>query len=145
MAAALRLVDSTFPLPPQQYIAQTSAIQISIKPASVSLALYAGDDLGFTITVNNIDGSPADLTGATAIAQIKRTHSGPVIAEFNCAVAGNVVTATMPNAESVVLQPTSYIWDCRLKLIDGTIKTVAAGTVCASEAVSQFQGPATGP
>ena len=149
MTTQPKLVDLLKPspavFPPPQPIVQASTLQVSLKPAAVDLALYAGDDLGFMLTVINPDGSAADLTGMTAIAQIKRTHSQPIVVDFECSISGNVITLTMPNSESSILGSPSYIWDCRLQSANGTLRTVAAGSVSISAAVSDFAYVDIGP
>lgn len=103
-----------------------TAQTVVARPDQVNLNLYAGDDFALDLTVLDPDGSPADLTGMTARADIRQNTGTPVLASFAATVAGNVVSLRLAAADAAVL-PDGAVWDCQLAGIDTF--TVAAGTV----------------
>lgn len=104
---------------------------LSALPTRVDLRLYAGDDVTVKITVNNPDGTPADLTGATAKAQIRAwAYDSDPVAEFTCAVdpAGFVLLGLDAAATAAI--PRSSVWDCELLFADGSpTTTIVSGSV----------------
>jgi hypothetical protein len=101
---------------------------INALPATVNLLLYAGDDFYLTLTVSLLDGNPADLSGATAQAQVRPAPGDPSIVSFTATIAGNLVTLHMSAANSVTL-PTNGVWDAQIIDASGRITTLAAGNV----------------
>ena len=99
-------------------------------PGSADLDLYQGDDLYFTVTVTNPDGSAANLTGATAASTIRPGPDNPtVIAAFTCTISTNVITLHLPNAQSALLTPTAAVWDLQITTSIGEIYTLLFGNV----------------
>jgi hypothetical protein len=96
-------------------------------PAEVDLWLYQGDDFALTLTVTNPDGSAANLTGATFLAQV-RDINGVLLATFNPTVAANVVTLALPHAVTAGL-PAAGLWDCQMTGSSGSVQTLAGGAV----------------
>jgi hypothetical protein len=107
-------------------------------PAEVDLELYAGDDFTFTITVNNPDGTAANLTGFTAMAQIRAAASlsSPVLASFTPSIAGNVISLHLPSTGSTGLPPTC-VYDAQMTDPSSVVTTLVAGTVTVAPQVTQ--------
>jgi hypothetical protein len=111
---------------------------LSALPTRVDLRLYAGDDLTVKVNVNNPDGTPADLTGASAKAQIRVwAYDADPIAEFTCAVDPSGFVLLGLDAASTALLPRSSVWDCELlfdagspttTIVSGSIRTLAEVT-----------------
>jgi hypothetical protein len=104
---------------------------LTARPTRVDLRIYAGDDLAVKVNVNLPDGTPADLTGVTAKAQIRYRASDPdPIAEFTSSVdpAGFVLLGL--DAATTATLPSSASWDCALLFADGSpTTTIASGFV----------------
>lgn len=101
---------------------------IDARPVAVNLLLYQGDDFYLDLVVTQPDGTPADLTGMTPRAEIRKTAEDVVVlAAFTATVAGNVVSLHLAHTASTDL--TAGVWDCQVT--DGTdgVWTLAAGTV----------------
>lgn len=99
----------------------------------VDLAIYQGDTWGAIVAVNNPDGTPADLTGSVANAQIR---TGPadqaieVAAEFETSVTGNQVSLGLSSEQTVLLGEQDYCWDLEIVGPDGlSTTTILAGQV----------------
>lgn len=106
-------------------------------PVPVNLAIYRGDDVGFTLVVTTSpDYSPYDLTGGTVRAQV-RTATVPraVAGEFTVEIDGNNVSLRLPAAVTATL-PATGVWDCELTL-DGWVTTLTAGTVTVTSDVTE--------
>jgi len=94
------------------------------------LDIYQGTDYTATVFVANIDGTPADLTGWTAKAQLRR---GPADAapEVEHEIAATVqppqtVLLSIPHAATTLLT-SRYAWDLDLISPTGQIVTVLQG------------------
>lgn len=99
------------------------------RPAQVDLDVYAGDDVALRVNVKNPDGTPADLTGMTASAQVRLRKADEIpLATFDAVIeADGVVVLSLPAAATVTL-PSWAMWDCQLDL-GGRITTIAAGSI----------------
>lgn len=97
-------------------------------PARVNLAIWRGDDCGFTLVITTSDGQPLDLTGAAVAAQVRTITAPRVIAgQFTATVTGNQIQLQLPAAITGNL-PAGAEWDCQVTL-DDWITTLTAGTV----------------
>src|SRR6516164_6597586 len=69
----------------------TAPAQLSVLPAQVNLATYAGDDFQFTLTATNPNNSAVDFTGATFKSQVRQKPDSPdpPAATFTTSVAAN--------------------------------------------------------
>ena len=95
------------------------------------LSIYQGDDFAGVVTVRNEDGTPADITGHTAKAQIRRA-----VADEEPAVAVEIATAvTSPNVTLAISHTVTatlsgaYVWDLQLTTPTGAVITVIRGKV----------------
>jgi hypothetical protein len=108
---------------------------ISALPAAVDLAVYAGDDFRFDVTVLDGDGLPADLTGMTASAQIRPTRDSDItLADFDATIEGNVIHLHLDHDQSIKLTPRS-VWDVQIAGSD--ITTLAGGNVTTTGEVTR--------
>jgi hypothetical protein len=95
------------------------------------LSVYQGDDHSWVVTVRNQDGTPADITGYTARAQIRRAvaDSDPiVVAEMASSVASPVVNLSLTRTQTATMNG-RYVWDLQLTSDTGTVTTILAGNV----------------
>ena len=108
---------------------------ISALPATVDLALYAGDDFRFDVTVLDAAGLPADLTGQTATAQIRPARDSDVtLADFDTTIEGNVIHLHLDHDQSIKLTPRA-VWDVQIAGSD--ITTLASGNVTTTGEVTR--------
>lgn len=137
----IELADhSAFPGAAPGTVAPGGGPTIGSQPPVTNLALYAGDDFSFTVTVINADDSPADLSGAQVNAQIRDPYDR-LQASFTPTIQGNVITLSLAGTDSATLAPTGK-WDCQLT--DGTgTHTLAHGAVTVSPDVSRPTPPSS--
>lgn len=133
--------DSRLSTPPLASVTPLTSGQagvISALPVEQDLELYQGDDFPLAVTVNNPDGSPANLTGATALAQIRATASltSPVLATFTATISGNVISLHLTSAMSTNLPP-SCVYDCQMTDVSANVTTLIAGKITVTPQVSQ--------
>jgi hypothetical protein len=100
-------------------------------PASrADLLIDQGADYSATVFVENIDGTPADLTGWTAKSQLRRgpADAAPEIEqEISCTVQPpQTVILSIPHADTTLLYG-RYAWDLDLTSPAGQIVTVLQG------------------
>lgn len=103
-----------------------------MRPGKYDLKLYRGDTYAWDFVCYTSAGSPADLTGVTAKAEIRDKPGGTVLATPTC-------TVTQPNTVSVKLTTASWAsithanaaWDLQLTYADPDISiiTIVAGAV----------------
>ncbi len=107
-------------------------------PATVDLFVYRGDDLILPVTVNNPDGTPADLTGMFVDADIRVTPDDTTVAgSFDWGITGNVITLDLHATTSAQLPP-SAVWDLQLTAgPGGVITTIAAGRITVTPDVTR--------
>jgi hypothetical protein len=102
----------------------------------VNLVTYRGDDFAFSLTVWEPDGSEADLSAATLLAQVRVTpDSSDVLGELALSVDGNVVDLHLTAAISAAL-PRSASWDCEM-VRSGWTTTLAAGNLVTTPDVTR--------
>jgi hypothetical protein len=109
-------------------------------PGKADLLIYEGDDYSATVTVTNATTTPPDLTGFIAHAQIR---NGPadsntqVIVEVTATVSTNIVTLSIPAAQTVLLSKPLYAWDLQLHAPTGETTTILAGRVIVTAEVTR--------
>jgi len=97
------------------------------------LVIYQGDDYAAAVSVVRADGTPADLTGYTASAQIRRdiadraSLGATFTATITDATAGTL-TLSLPASATRTLQG-SYVWDMEVASAGGVTTTILAGAV----------------
>lgn len=123
MASAPRADPAGRWLPPSP-----DAVDIERLPLIVNLTLYGGDDFALIMAVTEPDGSPVDLDGASARAQVRAEPSGssPVLAEFTAELGSGLVTLHLAAADAEDL-PQASVYDC--KLDHGITTTLVAGDI----------------
>lgn len=111
-------------------------------PEPVDLVLYQGDDAHIDVAVTDpTSGAPVDLTGYTALAQIRqRPDSTGVLAEFVAAIAGNVIALDLPHDQAARLT-SNGCWDVQITSPTGAVATLAAGGVLVTREVTREATP----
>lgn len=108
------------------------------QPAKYDLKLYRGDsyEWRFQLWENLARTAPADLAGATVLAEFRDRPNGAVVVEFAC-------TITEPNLIDVVMDkeqwadaPKSGSWDLEVTFADGRRRTVVNGKVAVTADVT---------
>ena len=107
------------------------------------LSLYRGDTYRwhFRLWLDTERTIPADLTGATALAQIRDRAGGTLIVSMACAV-------TVPNDINMVLTaedsaklPSSGAWDLQVTYANTDVATVLGGPVNTTSDVTTVVTP----
>src|SRR5262252_8452917 len=99
---------------------------VAALPKQVDIDAYCGDDLSMTIAVTNADGTPANLVGATILAQARQTPQSTAVAgTFTSSVSGNVITLALSHTITVGMTLLQYVWDCQVTYSSGQVQTVA--------------------
>ena len=110
----------------------------STGPARYDLAVYEGDSFHwqFKMWTDDTKTTPIDLTGASAMAQIRDKPGGTVLATLTC-------TVTAPNVVDVVLSATASetvaagVWDLQVTGSGGWVTTYVAGKVAVTQDVTE--------
>jgi hypothetical protein len=105
--------------------------QAQLGPKYAPITLYQGDDALFIAEVYLENGTPADLAGYVAHAQIRKDYadSEPVIAyTILTYIEAHEVLLPIPK-EATALLGGKYVWDVQLVASDGTTTTILRGDV----------------
>ncbi len=99
-------------------------------PGVYDLCLYRGDTSKwqFRLWTDEAKTQPADLTGATAAAQIRPGHSGTATDMVCVITLPNIIDMTLPAGASV---PQRGLWDLEITYASGDVQTVLQGKVTA--------------
>jgi hypothetical protein len=92
--------------------------------------VYQGDDFAALVTVNNADGTPANITGYTAQAQIRADvadNEPTILITITATVTSPNVNLFIPHASTAGVAGGTYVWDLQIKDGSGLITTVVAG------------------
>jgi hypothetical protein len=93
------------------------------------LDLYQGDDYAAIVHVT-FGGAPADLTGYTVDAQIRRNNADadPIEATIGATISGSDIILDIDKSVTTIL-PGSHMWDLQLTDATGTVTTIMRGPV----------------
>ena len=98
--------------------------------SKADLAIYQGSSYAATVTVAYTDGSPVDLTGYTAKAQLRNGAADcnpEVVYEIGTSITlPDKVTLSIPHATTSTLKG-RYAWDLDLTSPEDAITTILAG------------------
>jgi hypothetical protein len=97
-------------------------------PGTYDLCLYKGDTgrWQFRLWTDEAKTQAADLTGATAKAQIRPGHSGSAT-NMTCTITTpNIIDMALPAGSS---PPARGLWDLEITYASGDVQTVLAGKV----------------
>jgi hypothetical protein len=108
--------------------------------SSFDLNIDQGATFSNQFTFQQADGAIYDLTGYTAMAQVRESYEGPVIATFSCTIPGTgqdgILLLEMPTTETVKLIDESYVYDVFIKSGDEIIR-IMGGIVNVSPDVTR--------
>lgn len=108
------------------------------------LTIYQGDDMAWIVTVTLEDNvTPADITGYTAVAQIRRgaADSDPVVVTtFTTAVVSPEVSMSLSHDQTELLCG-RYVWDLQLTSPAGIVTTILKGNVAVTAEVTRAVEP----
>jgi hypothetical protein len=106
------------------------------------LFIEQGTTFNTTITLDDVNGDPLDLTGSTPKAQVKKSYySANASANFivNIPVPTNgVISLTLNAPETSNLKPGRYVYDVLLKDTSNTVTRILEGTINIIPQVTRF-------
>lgn len=110
-------------------------------PGTYDLIVYRGDTYRyqFTLWLDTGRTEPADLTNASAQAEIRTKPGGTLIGEMDCTITlPNIIDAVLTAEVSKLLSPKGAAWDLQISYNDPAtdIKTVLAGIVAVTADVT---------
>ena len=110
------------------------------KPANYPLNVRIGDTETVTVTMQDADGNPINITGRTYAAQVReKASSSTILGTFNCSIvnaATGVFACTLPANTTAAFSPANAVWD--LQETNGSVvTTLLAGEVKISRDVTR--------
>jgi hypothetical protein len=106
------------------------------------LDIYIDQGSDFTATfppVTDNSGNAVDLTGYTAVCQIRRSYATVYAVPMNVdnsEFSDGIITITLPNSETCGLTPTRYVYDVIITDTDGLVTKVFEGLATVNPGVS---------
>jgi hypothetical protein len=110
------------------------------KPANYPLSIKIGDTETVTVTLQDKDGVPINISGRTYTAQIRESaKSSTVLAEFTGSIinaASGKFSVTLSATNSSNLQPANAVWDLQ-ETYGSIVTTLISGTATISRDVTR--------
>jgi hypothetical protein len=110
------------------------------KPANYPLNIKIGDTETVTVTLQDKDGVPINISGRTYTAQIRESaKSAAVLASFTGSIisaAGGKFSVTLSATNSANLQPANAVWDLQ-ETYGSIVTTLISGTATISRDVTR--------
>lgn len=111
------------------------------------LLIRQGADFSVTVTLENANATPMDLTGATVRAHMRKRADGALVKSFNVVVTdadngeftfglSNAETALLTCGESLTEAASRYVWDMELQDSLGRVTPLFYGVVSVFREVS---------
>jgi hypothetical protein len=105
-------------------------VTVGQSPASIQLVIYRGDDFAFALDVQDTDGNPVDLTGATVTAEVRAQPGAiDVLTTFDTTIDGSAITLRLSHTDTAALSTAGGVWDVQVTRADGVVVTLANGQV----------------
>lgn len=104
-----------------------------------NIVIDQGSDYEFKVNVENLNNVPADLTGYTAEAQMRKYYTSSKSYNFEATVEANtgmVVLAMSANTSSRIT-PGRYLYDCELTSEEGVVTRLIEGIVTITPQVTK--------
>jgi hypothetical protein len=115
---------------------------VSVLPATLNLALYAGDSVTVSFTFTDASGNPLDMSG-TWSAQVRSAPGAadPPLAVFGVdttqAASGVIVISLDDEATAALPIATTLAWDLEQQTGTDTVRTTHRGSVTVTEDVTR--------
>ena len=113
------------------------------QPGRFDLELYRGDSYRWQARLweDVANGTPTDLTGATAEAEIRDKSAGTHVVVLDCAITPpNLIDVEM-TPEMWATCPTKGVWDLQVTDAAGAVRTVLRGDVTVTLDVTDSTAP----
>lgn len=108
-------------------------------PKYINIVIDQGTTFSKNFTVIDAAGSAIDLTGATIIAQIRRSHASSTYVDFTVNISdatnGIVVLSLLP-AVTETLRPGRWVYDIKVTKADNTVIRAFEGIATVTPQVS---------
>lgn len=108
-------------------------------PGVYPLSIYQGDTYRWSVRVwaDTDKSEPVDLNGVEVKAEIRDQPGGRTIVPIECAVEHpNKITMQLAADASANVPRPSAVWDLQLTYADGVVRTLLAGVVTVTPAVT---------
>ena len=103
-----------------------------------NLSIDQGADWASTISVFNNDGTPADLTGSTAVAQIRKVPpETDLLADIEILMESPNILMSLSESTIDTIQERRGVWDIKLTSPAGVTTKLAGGVVVINQGVTR--------
>jgi len=100
-----------------------------------------GADFSTTVTINDSAGEALDLSGYTALGQIRKTYASTTATSFTSTFDSDrttgKITISLTDTETATLEEGRYVYDLLITASDGTKTRVVEGHAVVNPSVSR--------
>ena len=100
-----------------------------------------GADFSTTVTISDANGSALDLTGYTALAQVRKTYASSTATAFTADFAADrttgQITISLTDTQTTALEAGRYVYDLLVTNASGTKTRVVEGIATVNPSVSR--------
>ena len=100
-----------------------------------------GSDFSTTVTINDTSGDPLDLTGYTALAQIRKTYASTTATDFGITFVNprsdGQITISLTDNQTSALEFGRYVYDLLITDTGGNKTRVVEGIATVNPSVSR--------
>ena len=100
-----------------------------------------GANFSTTVTIEDGNSSALDLTGYTALAQIRKTYQSTTATNFTSTFDADrttgLITISLTNTQTAALEEGRYVYDLLITDLSGTKTRVVEGIVTVNPSVSR--------
>ena len=100
-----------------------------------------GANFSTTVTIEDGNSSALDLTGYTALAQIRKTYQSTTATDFTSTFAADrttgLITISLTDTQTAALEEGRYVYDLLITDLSGTKTRVVEGIVTVNPSVSR--------
>lgn len=98
-----------------------------------NISIDQGSDYTTEVTVEDVSGNDADLTGYIAYGQIRKTYSSQTKYDFICTIPYPIqgtIEVRLPNTVTNIMKAGRYVYDIEIRVgVNGDITRVVEGQV----------------
>lgn len=100
-----------------------------------------GADFSTTVTISDSNGDALDLTGYTALAQVRKTYASTTATTFTSTFASDrttgQITISLTNTQTSDLESGRYVWDLKITDTSSSVTRVSEGIATVNPSVSR--------
>lgn len=104
---------------------------------TVNVVFDQGTTVSMEFNITNSDGTPYDLTGSLARAQMRKHHESNTSTSFTCSIINSTVILALTAAQSANVQAGRYVYDIEIVNSSNNVTRVIEGMITVKPEVTR--------